>query len=91
MVIAAGVFRMGAIRFAAVIAGARAVRYFSIAFLAVHYGEPAIAYLKQYGLAVSGVLAALFAAVVVWQKLRRATAPLSLFSSELPEAHGDIA
>lgn len=50
LVIGAGVFRMPISRFVVVIAGARAVRYLGIAFLALHYGESALSFLKQYGL-----------------------------------------
>ena len=51
MVVAAGVFRMSRLRFIAVIAAARAVRFFAIAIVAVQYGEPAVQYLNQYGIA----------------------------------------
>ena len=91
MVVAAGAFRMGVVRFAAVIAGARAVRYFGIAFVAVRYGEPAVEYLNEYGLAVFGVSVALFIAAILWRRLRRESLPAPLAAPELPEARGNIA
>ncbi len=70
----AGVVGISAVRFAAAIAMGRFARYFALGFLAVRYGERAIAYASEHGTAVSlgavGILAAGFAASLLWRKAR---------------------
>lgn len=91
MVVAAGVFRMSVFRFAAVIAGARAVRYFAIAFVAVNYGDAAVSYLNEYGVAAFVASLVVCVAVIVWRRLRGKLEPPAAISAGIPEARGDTA
>ena len=91
MVVAAGAFRMGVVRFVAVIAAARAVRYFAIAYVAVNYGEAAVSYLNEYGAIAFVVFAALCVAVFVWKRFRAKIRPPGPIPAQLPEARGDTA
>jgi membrane protein YqaA with SNARE-associated domain len=68
MVIAAGVFRMRRLRFVAVLAAARAIRFFAIAIAAVHYGEPAAQYLNGYGMAGLAASALACASLAAWKR-----------------------
>jgi membrane protein YqaA with SNARE-associated domain len=70
----AGVAGISPLRFATAIAIGRFARYFALGFLAVRYGERAIAYASEHGTAASlaaiAILAAGFAASVLWRKAR---------------------
>ncbi len=52
-VLAAGVFEMPVVSFASAIALARAIRYFTIGYLAVRYGNDALPYLAHHKLGVT--------------------------------------
>lgn len=71
-VILAGVAGIPVYRFALAIAVGRGVRYTVLGLLAIRYGEPAMAYIRENGTFVSlvavGILLAGFAAYVVWSK-----------------------
>ena len=73
-VLLAGVIGIGAARLATAIAIGRGVRYFTLGFLAVKYGEEAIAYMRAHGafasLVAVGVLAAGLGAYAIWAKVR---------------------
>ncbi|MBV8513977.1 MAG: VTT domain-containing protein [Acidobacteria bacterium] len=55
-VLAAGVFRVPLWSFTSAIAVARAVRYFAVGYLAVHYGSQALPYLATHKLVVAAAL-----------------------------------
>jgi membrane protein YqaA with SNARE-associated domain len=73
-ILLAGVAGISAVRLAIAIAIGRGVRYLALGFLAVEYGETAMTYAREHGTAVSlgavGVLAAGFAAYLVWSRSR---------------------
>jgi membrane protein YqaA with SNARE-associated domain len=73
-ILLAGVAGISAVRLATAIAIGRGVRYLALGFLAVEYGETAMTYAREHGTAVSvgavGVLAAGFAAYLVWSRSR---------------------
>jgi membrane protein YqaA with SNARE-associated domain len=77
-VILAGVAGIPVLRFVLAIAMGRGLRYTILAILAIRYGQPAMAYMRENGAFVSlvavGVLLAGFTAYVVWSKRRRANA-----------------
>jgi membrane protein YqaA with SNARE-associated domain len=71
-VFAAGVARVPLLEFVAAIAMGRGVRYFGEAFLALWYGEAAIAFLKEHARTVAFTLAAVaLVAGVAWIWFRR--------------------
>lgn len=71
-VLLAGVAGISTPRFALAIVLGRGARYAVLGFLAVRYGDQAMAYMHAHGAAVSliivGILAAGFAAYLVWSK-----------------------
>jgi membrane protein YqaA with SNARE-associated domain len=71
-VLLAGVAGVGVGRFVAALVIGRGVRYVALGFLAIRYGDRAIAYMRDHGAAVSlaavGVLGAGFAAYLLWSK-----------------------
>jgi membrane protein YqaA with SNARE-associated domain len=73
-ILLAGVVGISATRLAIAIAIGRGVRYLALGFLAVTYGERAMAYAAANGTTVSlaavGILAAGFAAYLLWRKAR---------------------
>jgi len=73
-ILLAGVVGISATRLAIAIAIGRGVRYLALGFLAVTYGERAMAYMAANGTTVSlaavGILAAGFALYVLWRKAR---------------------
>ena len=73
-ILLAGVVGISATRLAIAIAIGRGVRYLALGFLAVTYGERAMAYMAANGTTVSlaavGILAAGFAAYLLWRKAR---------------------
>ena len=79
-VLLAGVAGISAARFATAIAIGRGVRYLALGFLAVKYGDRAMAYMRENGtvvsLAVVGVLAAGFGAFLLWSRRRRPGCPV---------------
>jgi membrane protein YqaA with SNARE-associated domain len=60
-VLAAGVFELPLASFSAAIGLARALRYFSVGYLAVRYGSQALPYLEEHKIQVIGALAVLVA------------------------------
>ena len=75
-VFAAGVARVPPLEFLAAVAIGRGVRYFGEAFLALWYGEPAIAFLKEHARSVAFALAAVVLVVgITWIWLRRRKLP----------------
>jgi len=71
-VLAAGVFEMPVASFAAAIALARAIRYFTIGYLAIRFGNDALPYLAQHKLGVTiGALAFVLASYAVSRLLLR--------------------
>jgi hypothetical protein len=82
---------MGVVRFVAVIAAARAVRYFTIAFVALNYGEAAVSYLYEYGGVVFGLSVALCASVIFWRRFRAKLQSPTVIPARIPEARGDAA
>ena len=77
-VLMAGVAGLPVLRFASVIASARGFRYFGEGWLAVRYGDQAIALIEEHGRAVSIAVAAAVvaaaAAYLVWSGRRRPAA-----------------
>jgi membrane protein YqaA with SNARE-associated domain len=77
-VLLAGVAGISTSRFVAAVALGRGARYAVLGFLAVRYGDRAIAYMHENGARVSlivvGVLVAGFAAYLLWSKRRRRSA-----------------
>jgi membrane protein YqaA with SNARE-associated domain len=73
-ILLAGVVGISATRLAVAIAIGRGVRYLTLGFLAVTYGERALAYMRENGAMVSlaavGVLAIGFTASLLWRKAR---------------------
>jgi membrane protein YqaA with SNARE-associated domain len=73
-ILLAGVVGISATRLSIAIAIGRGVRYLALGFLAVTYGERAMAYMAANGTTVSlaavGILAAGFAAYLLWRKAR---------------------
>ena len=73
-ILLAGVAGISATRLAIAIAIGRGVRYLALGILAVWYGDRAMAFMRENGTAVSlvvvGVLAAGFAAYLLWSKAR---------------------
>src|SRR5256712_7610156 len=71
-VLLAGVAHVDVRKFVLAVALGRGVRYLALGFLAVEYGDRALAYLHENGVKVSlmavGVLAAGFIAYLVWSK-----------------------
>ncbi|OLC41775.1 MAG: hypothetical protein AUI64_03630 [Acidobacteria bacterium 13_1_40CM_2_64_6] len=71
-VLLAGVAHVDVRKFVLAVALGRGVRYLALGFLAVEYGDRALAYLHENGVKVSliavGVLAAGFVAYLVWSK-----------------------
>jgi len=71
-VLLAGVAHVDVRRFVLAVALGRGVRYLALGFLAVEYGDRALAYMHENGVKVSliavGVLAAGFVAYLVWSK-----------------------
>jgi len=71
-VLLAGVAHVDVRKFVLAIALGRGVRYLALGFLAVEYGDRALAYMHENGVKVSliavGVLAAGFVAYLVWSK-----------------------
>ena len=71
-ILLAGVVGISAGRLAIAIAIGRGVRYLTLGFLAVKYGERAMAYMSEHGTAASlqalGLLAAGFGAYLLWRK-----------------------
>lgn len=74
-VLLAGVAGISTSRFALAILLGRGARYAVLGWLAVRYGDRAMAYMHAHGAAVSlgivGILAAGFAAYLLWSKRRR--------------------
>jgi membrane protein YqaA with SNARE-associated domain len=70
----AGAVGISAARFAAAIAIGRGIRYVTLGFLAVRYGERARTFLLEHGTAASlvlvGTIGAGFAAYLVWSKAK---------------------
>jgi membrane protein YqaA with SNARE-associated domain len=77
-VLLAGVAGISTPRFITAIAIGRGARYAVLGFLAVKYGDRALAYMHEHGATVSlivvGILVAGFVAYVVWSKGRRPAA-----------------
>jgi membrane protein YqaA with SNARE-associated domain len=77
-VLLAGVVGISAVRLATAIAIGRAARYLALGFLAVKYGDRAMAYMRENGTAVSmavvALLAAGFSVFLLWRGRRRANA-----------------
>ncbi|MBI3493491.1 MAG: DedA family protein [Acidobacteria bacterium] len=77
-VLLAGAAGIGGARFLTAIAIGRGARYLVLGVLAVQYGDRAMTYLHDHGVAASlivvGVLAAGFVAYVVWRRARRQAA-----------------
>lgn len=76
-VLLAGVAGLPVLQFASVIAAARGFRYFGEGWLAVRYGDRAIALIEEHGRAVSiavAVAVAGTAAYLIWSGRRRAAA-----------------
>ncbi len=75
-VVLAGVAGISATRFTLAIAIGRGTRYLALGFLAVKYGDRAIAYLRDKGpivaLTVVGLLVAGFAGYLVWSRVQKA-------------------
>jgi membrane protein YqaA with SNARE-associated domain len=73
-VLLAGVVGISAVKFATAIAIGRAIRYLALGYLAVKYGDRAMAYLREHGadasLAVVGVIAVGFGAYLWWSRRR---------------------
>src|SRR5438445_6086724 len=73
-VLLAGVVGISRRRFAAAIAIGRGARYVALGLLAMRYGETALRYVRENGAKVSlvaaGVVAAAFAASLLWRKAR---------------------
>jgi len=71
-VLLAGVAHIDVRKFVLAVALGRGVRYLALGFLAVEYGDRALAYMHEHGLKASliavGVLVAGFLAYVVWSK-----------------------
>jgi membrane protein YqaA with SNARE-associated domain len=71
-VLLAGVAHVDVRKFVLAVALGRGVRYLALGFLAVEYGDRALAYMHENGVKVSlmavGVLAAGFVAYLVWSK-----------------------
>ena len=71
-VLLAGVVGISAVRLAVAIAIGRLARYSVLGFLAVRFGERATVYMREHGttvsLAVVGLLAAAFAASLLWRR-----------------------
>ncbi len=80
-VLLAGVAGISTSRFVLAIVLGRGARYAVLGFLAVRYGDRAMAYVHAHGAAVSltivGILAAGFVAYLLWSKRRRSTADTS--------------
>jgi membrane protein YqaA with SNARE-associated domain len=74
-VLLAGVAGVGVGRFVAALAIGRGIRYVALGFLAVEYGDSALAYMRDHGAAASliavGVLAGAFAVYLLWSKMRQ--------------------
>lgn len=77
-VLLSGVAGISTTRFVTAIAIGRGARYAALGYLAVRYGDAAMAYMRQNGaivaLAVVGVLIAGFAAYLIWARRGRANA-----------------
>ena len=77
-VLLSGVAGISAARFITAIAIGRGARYTALGFLAVRYGDAAMAYMKANGttaaLAVVGLLVAGFLVYLLWAKRKRANA-----------------
>jgi membrane protein YqaA with SNARE-associated domain len=75
-VLLAGAAGISVGRFTAAVAIGRGARYAALGFLAVRYGDRAIAYMHEHGVTVSlvlvGLLAGGFAAYLLWGKAQRA-------------------
>jgi membrane protein YqaA with SNARE-associated domain len=73
-ILLAGVVGISALRLATAIAIGRGVRYLTLGFLAVKYGDRATVYMREHGAAVSlaavAVLAAGFGAFLLWSRRR---------------------
>ena len=71
-VLLAGVAHIDVRKFVLAVALGRGVRYLALGFLAIEYGDRALAYMHEHGVKVSliavGVLAAGFVAYLVWSK-----------------------
>ena len=71
-ILLAGVVGISALRLATAIAIGRAARYLTLGFLAVKYGDSAMAYMGEHGTTVSlvvvAVLAAGFGASLLWKR-----------------------
>jgi membrane protein YqaA with SNARE-associated domain len=80
-VLLAGVAHINVRHFVLAIALGRGVRYLALGFLAVRYGERARAYVAQNGMRVSliamGVLAAAFAAYLIWNAVATRKKPIN--------------
>jgi membrane protein YqaA with SNARE-associated domain len=74
-VLLAGASGMSPGRFAATIAVGRGARYLTLGILAVYYGDRALAYAREHGVAVAlaavGVLLAGLAAYLAWSRRRQ--------------------
>jgi membrane protein YqaA with SNARE-associated domain len=73
-VLLAGVVGISAVKFATAIAIGRGVRYLALGYLAMRYGDRAMAYVRENGTVVSlaavAVVAAGFGAYLLWTKGR---------------------
>ena len=74
-VLLAGVAQIDVKSFTLAVALGRGIRYFALGFLAIEYGDRALAYLHENGVMVSviavGLLAAGFLGYIIWNKAER--------------------